>query len=208
MGCKVTMHGDGLLPHMVRTTQQAESLREREKYRIMWGFKLYREYSPGEECVSEFLEIVKPDGLVADFGCGTGRAGLAIEKAGLPVFLFDFAGNCRDSEAFRLPFCDWDMTQPCPLKVDVKFGYCTDVMEHIPPDQVDVVLANIFAAAPRVFFQISTVEDGCGEMILGHPLHLSVHPHAWWREKLAPFGRIEHEADKGEASIFYVIRED
>lgn len=202
MGCTISVYGDGLLQHMYTTPP--ENLSERDKYRTMWQFDIYRAVAPGELVVDAFEAVVKPDGLVIDFGCGTGRAILELHKRGHDVLGIDFADNCRDHEALALPFLEWDLTHPCPARGAA--GLCTDVMEHIPPKDVDTVLTNIFEAVPRAFFQISTIED-LGGLLIGAPLHLSVHPHAWWREKLERFGRIVDEAEHPEASIFYVERE-
>ena len=101
------------------------------------------------------------------------------------VLLVDFAPNCRDEEAAGLPFVELDLSEPMPLRE--QFGYCIDVMEHIPPDQVETVIRNIMDSASTVFFQISTVDDRMGAMI-NRALHLSVCPHAWWRKKFESLG--------------------
>lgn len=201
MGCAVNVYGDGLLPAMFNTP--VDQLSERDKYRLMWQLDLYRATSPGEAVVDEFLRIAEPDGLVIDFGCGTGRAGLKIAQAGLPVFLIDFADNARDFAAQGLPFLCHDLTRPVP--VSGATGLCTDVMEHIPGEDIDRVLTNIFAATPRVFFSIGTTPDCCG-LLIGATLHVSVLPHEVWAERLARFGRIVFEQKGAQASIFYVER--
>lgn len=182
--CTVNVHGDGLLPAMWNTQEQ--DLEERDKYRLLWGTDTYRAYSPGEQCVPQILEHLRPSGLVLDFGCGTGRASLELAKLGHQVLLTDFADNCRDQEAMSLPFLEWDLTKP-GMPVSAPFGICTDVMEHIPPADVDAVIENIMAAAERVFFQISTTEDHCGALI-GQHLHLTVQYAGWWREHFEAAG--------------------
>jgi len=176
-GCTLHVYGDGLLPAMYLT--KPKDLTEQDKYRLLWQFDTYRQVSPGEHAVPTFLEVAKPDGLVIDFGCGTGRAGLELSKSGHEVLLIDFADNCRDEEAMSLPFLEWDLARPIPARAH--WGFCSDVMEHIAQGQVNDVLANIMEAAETVFFQISTRKDDCGELI-GHTLHLTVKPHAWWME--------------------------
>lgn len=182
------------------------SLTEREKYERMWEFPAYRGHSPGARAVASFLEIAKPapGARVADCGCGTGRAGAKLAQAGIDAVLIDFADNCRDPVAHiqDLPFVRADLAASIPVRAD--YVFCADVMEHIPPEQVDAVLANLGACAPRLFLQISTRDDCCGTLI-GETLHLSVHPHAWWREKLAALWRIEHEEERRSASTFYVM---
>jgi len=175
LGCTIEMYGDALLQHIYRT--DVDNMTERDKYRSMWNVPDYRNVSPGEGCVKQFLELVKPDGLILDFGCGTGRASLALYGAGHRSFLIDFADNCRDQEALNLPFLEWDLTSPLPMTAE--FGFCCDVMEHLPTDQVDVVIANIMDAASTTYFQISTLHDYFGGTV-STSLHLTVRPAGWW----------------------------
>lgn len=198
-GCTINVHGDGLLPAMWNTPPG--SLQEADKYRLMWSMDSYRNVSPGEEVVPVILTMLQPSGLLIDFGCGTGRAALAMSKAGCNVLCIDFADNCRDEEAMSLPFLQWDLTKPLPPHAI--YGVCTDVMEHIPTDDVPSVVQNITRAADNVFFQISTVPDVMGALI-GQDLHLTVKPHSWWRELLQQFGTVTWEQDCGEASMFIV----
>lgn len=195
-GCTLHVHGDGLLPAMWNNPPQTE----REKYQLLWALGSYRDTAPGEDAVDEFLRVARPDGLIVDFGCGTGRAALRLHGEGFRVLCVDFADNCRDPEARALPFLLADLTQPLPLRGDC--GLCTDVMEHIPPEDVDTVLANVMAAAGRCYFQIATVPDEFGATI-GARLHLTVRGHSWWRERFAPW-RIEWEACEAVHSTFYV----
>jgi len=201
-GCEVVVHGDGLLPAMYNTPPA--HLTERDKYRLMWQFDGYRDFSPGEEIVPRFLEVAKPDGLIVDFGCGTGKASIALSKSGHDVFMVDFADNCRDDEAKNLPFLEWDMTHPMPMRSP--FGICADVMEHIPEKDAETVVRNILEASNKVFFQISTVQDKFGDVI-GQRLHCTVKPHVWWAELFQSIGAtIIWQQDRQNASCFFVTR--
>lgn len=200
-GCTLRVYGEGLLQHM--WTTEASNLSERDKYRLMWQFDTYREVSPGEMSVMPFLSVAKPNGLILDLGCGTGRAGLALSQAGFDVLLIDFADNCRDNEALGLPFLEWDLTRPCPARAP--YGFCADVMEHIPPEQTDDALRSMFASAERIFFRIGTDDDVCGDLI-GATLHVNVMDHAAWRQKLTEHGVILHEQHGVDFSVFYVER--
>jgi hypothetical protein len=186
LGCQVEVYGDGLLPHMWRTP--GADLDEKAKYKRMWQFDQYRHLSPAEQMV-DFIAAHAPEPgcITIDFGCGTGRATLEMTKRGHHVIGVDFADNCRDEAAKDLPFLEWDLSLPCPLRAP--YGYCCDVMEHIPPDQVDAVLSSIRDSAEVVVFRIEYQPDVMGKLI-GVPLHLSVHPEEWWLAKLA-----EHFSD-------------
>lgn len=186
---------------------------EKEIYQKMWDIEEYRKKSPGEACVMEFLSQAKPKAgsTVVDIGCGTGRAGMALAIVGnLKVTFIDFAENCLDKDMKEmidgqphLSFIEADLTNG-KLPIVAEYGFCTDVMEHIPPDKVQRALDNILLACKHVFFQIATFPDGFGAAI-GHPLHLSIHPYAWWLERFTERGAIIHwgKSDNGRCS-FYV----
>ncbi len=202
-GCTLELYGEGLLQAMYGTPPATEQ----QKYKLMWSDRRYRLVAPGEDVADKFIEIARPEGVVIDFGCGTGRGAKSIsDKTSCKVILVDFADNCRDEEVAHLPFVEWDLT--VPLIISSQYGYCTDVMEHIPPEDVDTVIQNITTAAEKVFFQISTVDDHFGDEV-GFPLHLTVKPHDWWLNKFKEMGcGVVWSEDQGAASMFYVTRKD
>lgn len=196
LGVRIEVHGDGLLPAMYNTPK--ETISEQEKYERMWTVKGYREHSPGEEAVPTFLEHVKGRGDLVDIGCGTGRAGLKLRDAGFTVTLMDFTDNSRDYEAMVLPFVKHDVTQPFPFYS--YYGFCADMLEHIPTDQVRIVLRNILKGTHLAFLQISTEPDTFGAVI-NQDLHLTVQPGDWWKAQIEAVGGIvswfresEHDA--------------
>jgi len=148
---------------------------------------------------------------VLDLGCGTGRGGFALALlGGLDVTLVDFADNCLDedirdmlpTQSHALRFVEADLTKPLP--VQAAYGFCVDVLEHIPPSQVDAVIDNCLTACQHVYFQIATEDDVMGELV-GHKLHLSVHPYDWWEEKFRARGVVVHWSKAVEgACAFYV----
>jgi hypothetical protein len=188
-------------------------LAEREKYQKMWAHPEYRVVAPGEGIASKFLEVARPKqgSEVIDFGSGTGRGALMLALlGGLQVHMLDFAENCLDedvrnaltTQAHVLKFTQHDLNKPVPFTAE--YGYCTDVLEHIPPDFMHAVIVHILRAAKHVFFQISCVDDVCGALI-GEPLHLSVHPYQWWHDLFAKYGCVMHwSVDNGDSCMFYL----
>jgi 2-polyprenyl-3-methyl-5-hydroxy-6-metoxy-1,4-benzoquinol methylase len=194
MGCHIEVHGSGLLPDMWHAPKVV--MTEREKYELMYAMPEYRVFSPGEHSIEKFLQIANPKGHVIDFGCGTGRAGLRMKEAGLDVLLIDFTSNSRDLAAMNLPFLRHDLTQHIPFASE--FGYCTDVMEHIPPEDVDTVFRNIMESASCVYFQICTAREHFGELI-GQELHLTVEDSGWWEAKIKELGYCIHWKEVDES---------
>lgn len=202
-GCTLELYGEGLLQAMYGEPPA----NERQKYKLMWSDKRYRSVAPGESVADKFIEIAKPTGTVIDFGCGTGRGAKAIsDETDCQLVLMDFADNCRDEEVAYLPFIEWDLTKPCPTSSE--YGFCTDVMEHIPPSDVDAVINNVLASSPNVFFQISTVDDVFGGDV-GYPLHLTVEPYGWWMNKFMKLGySVTWSEEQANAALFYVTRKE
>ena len=155
------------------------------KYGKLWEFPEYRVISPGQDWVPTFLTHANPrkGSRIIDLGCGTGRAGLLLHTLGMNVILVDFVRNCLDPEVKEKlgdKFVKADLEKKLPIIGD--YGYCCDVMEHIPPDKVDIVLQNVLMAAQYVFFSVSTDDDEAG-VLIGEKLHLSVNPYSWWADK-------------------------
>lgn len=64
---------------------------------------------------------------------------------------------------------------------------CTDVLEHVPEEELDDTLEKIFSrAAKAVFFSISTKE---AKKILPNGLnaHVTVKPSGWWLQRIDPY---------------------
>ncbi len=187
---------------------------ERSKYERLWENPEYRAYAPGEDCAQTFLSVAKPKAgaQCIDFGSGTGRGAIMLAlMGGMKVTMLDFAHNCLDdfvrealdTQKQSLSFIVADLIRG-PLPASAPYGFCTDVMEHIQPECVDRVLNNILQAAQHVFFQIACTPDHFGQTI-GHPLHLTVKPYAWWLEQFKKRDCVIHwSRDDGHSCMFYV----
>jgi hypothetical protein len=189
------------------------ALTEQQKYEKMWAQEQYRHDAPGEGLAQVFLAQARPKqgSSVIDFGTGTGRGALMLAiMGGCRVQMLDFAANSLDedvrnaltTQSEMLKFSQHDLTQKVPFAAE--YGFCTDVMEHIPTDDVGIVLQNILRAAQHCFFQISCEPDNMGKLI-GEQLHLTVKPYGWW---LAAFKQLDcavhWSRDYGTHCMFYV----
>lgn len=200
-GVSLQVHGEGLLPAMFHSPPMSE----REKYEAMWKVPDYRLCSPGEHTAEDFVRIANPrvGQKVVDLGCGTGRGGAKIKRlTGCDVAYVDFAANCKNDGQPDI-ICDLADT---PADI-ADFGYCTDVLEHIPPARLVDTVNGIMRSSPRVFFQISTTEDSCGDLI-GQTLHMNVCDSASWLEFMQQIQthRLRYYEDRGHSCLFYLTR--
>lgn len=189
---------------------------EKEKYQKLWGeIPAYRKVAPGEHHAMQFIKQsgIKPGDDVIDFGCGTGRGALMISLFGRAnVTMLDFTDNCLDPEVKqalktqegKLRFVQHDLEESLHGVVAAKYGYCCDVMEHIPENKVEYVLRNIMKAAQNVFFSISTVDDCCGATI-GEKLHLCVKPYGWWLDLFRRLDTVVYWSHESETDAFFYL---
>lgn len=194
---------------------------ERTKYEAMWARTDYREFSPGMEALTQLhvVEIFKKAGAtsILDAGCGSGQAmEWLVRHHGheFRVHGFDIAANClneffKGREAEFLSLGSLWAPEGLPQGFDAVF--CTDVMEHIPPERVDAVLENLCRATGKIaFMAIALFDDAFGPAVMNAPLHLSVFPESWWLERMAAagfqvdwYGTTQNE--NGEPGYLYLV---
>jgi len=157
---------------------------EKDKYLRVWEHPEYRKISPGMLEAERALAIFKKESgsSVTDFGAGTGRATKFFKDRGYQVLAIDFAANALEEEVPFADQCLWELDIPA-----ADFGYCCDVMEHIPPDKVTAVLKNIAEHTTKgCYFRIATRPDVMGKLV-GQALHLTVNTGEWWRRQVERF---------------------
>lgn len=184
---------------------------ERAKYESMWTVDGYNRYSPGEENAQRFAAMLTPlkGSTILDAGCGAGKGGLALEALGFRVWYLDITdagldlGIGVDRHCFIQQPLWKRITKPHPNLWD--YGFCCDVMEHLPTEYTMLAVRNLLEACRTVWFQIAFFEDGWGASI-GEELHLTVRPFSWWNERLQTIGSVIDARDLCGDGIFVVER--
>jgi 2-polyprenyl-3-methyl-5-hydroxy-6-metoxy-1,4-benzoquinol methylase len=182
LGCSFAVYGDGFVQdrwrgELAKTLEQ----REKDKYEAVWNLEAYDDMSPGLGQVEmAFKELGMQVGdTLLDFGCGPGRATLALTEKGIMAVGVDIATNCLQVDVPCIEACLWDLP-----KLSAKFGLCCDVLEHIPTEKVgDVIRGIARCTTDAVYFQICFVDDAFG-MQIGQPLHLTIRKPEWWMGQL------------------------
>lgn len=156
---------------------------ERAKYTQTWTDKAYRVVSPGMRHLAGALEWMKPEpgASITDWGSGSGKASEAMRDAGYDVRMVDIVANAYTGDMPVTEACLWEL--PADMTA-TDYGFCADVMEHIPTPHVDDVFAGIAARTRRkCYFQIALFHDS--HFTSAGPLHLSVFHAEWWQERIA-----------------------
>lgn len=132
--------------------------------------------------IAELIELVKPDRLL-DYGSGKGYQYLV--------------RRVQDHWGGLLPYCYDPGVIQMARKPEGTFAgvICTDVMEHIDPADIDMILADLFASLHPTgpvfaYFHIS-VREAHKEFDDGENVHLTIQPPEWWDKRLARFERAD-----------------
>jgi SAM-dependent methyltransferase len=178
---------------------------ESEKYRKANDIPQYHVISPGFNYVDNFAKIsgCRSGETLVDVGCGPAKASVKlVEEYGLKVALFDLIPDAIVPEAKHLPFHQGSLWRELPIPSS-KYGYCCDVMEHLPEQFVMVAIMNMLQKCEYLFMSIAHFEENHGPQI-GEVLHLTVKPFIWWRDSLREVCQVLDARDQILSSIFYV----
>lgn len=191
---KFTLHGDGLLQALAtqkfsdpkQLAKRDEEIKKRGKVVIAVALpetitsdyaKLNRElhernwdygghgyrYAP---VVKKLVEAMKPKSVL-DYGCGKGGLGRALD---FPIWEYDPAIPGKE-----LP----------PRAADLVV--CTDVLEHIEPERLADVLADIRRCTKRVAYIVIHTGPSGKSLADGRNAHLIQQGAEWWQRELEKF---------------------
>ena len=146
-------------------------------------------YGTGGADWAAYLEQTMADEsleTVLDYGCGKGTLAKALKRRGITVGEYDPAIPAKDA-----------LPDPAHLVV------CTDVLEHVEPDEIDGLLAHLAQLTQKkLFFDIATA-PALKTLADGRNAHLIVEGPDWWRHKLTRHFDIVHWVERLECNFIY-----
>lgn len=192
--------------------------RERAIYEEAWALPQYAAHSPGEAYLPIFRSFAAPGALVLDAGCGSGKGALALQEAGYKVAACDLT-SAGLAAPWPCPFAQtalWADLAPVAYLAHLQdqafapdgfdWVYCTDVLEHIPPQFTMLAIDQMLRVAKEgLFLTVSTQPDQFGAFV-GAVLHQTVQGFPWWRDSLRELGEIVESRDLIGNAVFVVRR--
>lgn len=162
---------------------------EKEKYEKVWRDcarygKNWSDPGLGRPYKRPFMQKVPRGSTVIDFGCGNGSSLSWLKTEGMLPKGIEIADNAVMENSNLITIGDLRNAETVSTIGNARFGLCTDLMEHIPTNDVPDVLNNIsFVVLGSVLFGIARLPDKDGDE-LGLQLHLTIQGKEWWDEKL------------------------
>lgn len=147
----------------------------------------------GQRWAGEIKRVYEARGFssLLDYGAGKQTLAAALQGAGITVKGYD-------------PAVPEIAARPSPAD----FVVCTDVLEHIEPDCLDDVLADIAGLAEKLAF----LEIACfpAKKFLpdGRNAHLIVEPPKWWLERLRRHFVVQSLKSYADRLMVYVTRKE
>lgn len=183
---------------------------ERAKYAEVWSIPEYKEYSPGLEDVDRFMGVIDPPphSTLIDLGCGAGVAGVALRDRGLSVDWLDLTDAGLDDKVNRKRFIEaplWDASWMTHRKMGWDYGFCCDVLEHLPIEYTMLAISNMLAACRTLWLQVCLRPEDQNRFVRD-TLHLTVCPYDWWLIRIATLGRVIDARDLCQLGLYIVRR--
>jgi hypothetical protein len=171
--------GPGASPHKV-ITREYKALNE-QMHREQAGYGVYGRYYVSELMV--LSRTISRD--ILDYGCGKR---LLESGLGFPISNYDPG----------IPGLD---APPAPADVVA----CIAVLEHVEPDALDAVLADLARVTRRAGFLVIGTATATKMLPDGRNAHLIVEPASWWEDRLLPYFRIRLQRSS-EGLVTFVVQ--
>ena len=153
---------------------------EREKYSRCYRDPNYKMGQGRAREIAKDIALIPAGSTYLDVGCGRGESirlaeSFGIVATGLELVPYLCNESVVEGNIGELPF------------EDSSFEYvsCYDVVEHLPTEQVDEALSELFRVASKWVF-ITTNDKSSIHNVCGDNLHLTRKPRDWWEQKISP----------------------
>ena len=125
----------------------------------------------GHKWATQILKAIEDDGgyaSILDYGCGKSTLAAALAKKDIAIAEYDPAIPGKD-------------TPPEPAELVI----CGDVLEHVEPDCLDAVLADLKRLAQRKLIVVIDMLPSDKTLADGRNTHLITEDPKWWGAKLS-----------------------
>lgn len=202
--CRFTLSGDGLLQEWAKSRKQ--DLIEADAPQVGIAMKLPYLISDAYKALNRKLHEDR-----ADYGCrGHNYADVVarIRKASECDSVLDYGcGKGRLARALPFPIWEYDPAIPGkdhpPRPADLVM--CTDVLEHIEPEYIDEVIADLARATKKVVFIVISMATAQKVLPDGRNTHLIVEKKEWWLEKLGKWFTVPTNGVKENGTALQVV---
>jgi len=137
-------------------------------YETYWGIAKNRKRCRGENLCMSFIKEVSPKTTdsIYDFGCGTGRGGLALAAlTGSNVVMVDITSTCLDEDVAnacknqegKIIFLEHDLFNQLPKRL--KYGYAIDFFDKLNEEDLPNILKNCLNAVDRLYFTVTLTKE-------------------------------------------------
>ena len=120
-------------------------------------------------------------GKIIDAGCGRGNVLRHLSENGCSAFGVEISKKCFEQYLQNQPAANADIVSWCKAGHTYDGCVCTDVLEHIPPDQLDATLVSLRRLSPSLFAGIANTSS----VHSGYELHVIREGISWWVRHLA-----------------------
>jgi 2-polyprenyl-3-methyl-5-hydroxy-6-metoxy-1,4-benzoquinol methylase len=202
---KATFYGEGLIQAMAKKYERKEKVKPTSNLVAFakpetisaeycdLNAKLHKENMAygvgGGKHAPTVLKLLANPALrsVLDYGCGKGALGKALGDAGIPIWEYD-------------PAIPEKSESPRPADLVV----CTDVLEHVEPDKIDYVLADLARCVKQVGYFVIHTGKSAKTLADGRNAHILQHDKAWWAEKLEKYFMVGKVIEK-KPLLFVIV---
>jgi len=152
-----------------------------------WGYRQGYQDFPIHKQIVDLIVSRKPKSVL-DVGCAWGFIPLHLRERGIDAWGIDISEYAisHAPEAIK-PYLKVASATEIPFP-DKHFDliYCASVLEHIPEELTDKVIAEFKRVANRAILGIAYQDPYSALDIHSDISHVNIHDEVWWRQKLPP----------------------